>query len=230
MSVSSAWRYSELASSTPARKAPSAIETPASSMSSAVAMTTSSAKAVNTSRRWVRAMARSTGCTTIRPTAITAMVADASFRRPTQGEPLAAALSSESSGTMPMSGIAARSWNSRTPKAARPIGALSTPRSLMVCTAMAVDDSARVKPAMHAAAGGSPTSSAAPLSSRPQPTTCTAPPAKTLLRRPQRRSTSSSRPMTNSMSTTPNSANSKIAWTSRISASPNGPMTQPASR
>ncbi|MCK7496163.1 MAG: hypothetical protein MZW92_38440 [Comamonadaceae bacterium] len=30
MSVSSAWRYSELASSTPARKAPSAIDRPAS--------------------------------------------------------------------------------------------------------------------------------------------------------------------------------------------------------
>jgi hypothetical protein len=36
--------------------------------------------------------------------------------------------------------------------------------------------------------------------------------------------------MTKSMSTTPNSAKWKIASTSRMSPSPNGPITQPASR
>ncbi len=61
MSVSSACLYSELASSTPARKAPSAIEIPARFMSCAMPNTSSSANAVNTSRMFAPAMTRSTG-------------------------------------------------------------------------------------------------------------------------------------------------------------------------
>ena len=51
MSVSSACRYSEPASSTPARNAPSAIDMPTAAMSCAMPTTSSSANAVNTSRR-----------------------------------------------------------------------------------------------------------------------------------------------------------------------------------
>ena len=54
-------RYSELASSTPARNAPSAIEMPASVISCAMPMTSSSANAVNTSRMLAAATMRSTG-------------------------------------------------------------------------------------------------------------------------------------------------------------------------
>ncbi len=61
MSVSSAVRYSELASSIPARNAPSAIEMPASVISCAMPMTSSSANAVNTSRMLAAATMRSTG-------------------------------------------------------------------------------------------------------------------------------------------------------------------------
>ncbi len=61
MSVSSAWRYSELASSTPARKAPRPIETPTGSIICAMPTTSSSAKPVKTSRSPVRAMHRRAG-------------------------------------------------------------------------------------------------------------------------------------------------------------------------
>ena len=49
-SASSSWRNSESASSTPARNAPSDIDRPIASITSAATITTSSAAAVNTSR------------------------------------------------------------------------------------------------------------------------------------------------------------------------------------
>ena len=58
---SSSWRYSESASSRPARKAPKAMDTPTNSISQAVPITTSSAVAVDTSRRPVLATMRNTG-------------------------------------------------------------------------------------------------------------------------------------------------------------------------
>ena len=61
MSVSRAWRYSELASSTPARKAPSAMERPTSDISCDMPSTSSRAKAVNTSRVSAEAISRSAG-------------------------------------------------------------------------------------------------------------------------------------------------------------------------
>ncbi len=60
-SVSSAWRYSEPASRTPARNAPSAMDTPAAAMSCAMPTTSSSVNPVNTSRRPVRATMRKSG-------------------------------------------------------------------------------------------------------------------------------------------------------------------------
>ncbi|MCY1224928.1 hypothetical protein D9M72_371060 [compost metagenome] len=62
-SASSAWRYSESASSTPARKVPSAIDKPTASIINAMPTTSSSANAVNISRMSVRAIKRSAGRT-----------------------------------------------------------------------------------------------------------------------------------------------------------------------
>ena len=56
MSSSSSWRYSESASSTPARKAPSAIDRPTISISAAMPITSSSEKPTKISRRRVSAM------------------------------------------------------------------------------------------------------------------------------------------------------------------------------
>ena len=57
MSASSSWRYSESASSTPARKAPSDIDSPTEVMSSEVPITTSSVAAVKISRMPLTAIA-----------------------------------------------------------------------------------------------------------------------------------------------------------------------------
>jgi hypothetical protein len=61
MSLSSAWRYSELASSTPARNAPRPMDRPTVCISRATPSTSSSAKPVNSSRTCMRAMKRMAG-------------------------------------------------------------------------------------------------------------------------------------------------------------------------
>ena len=67
MSLSSSWRYSLLASTTPARKVPSAGDSPTAVISSAMPITSSSAAAVKISRSRVRAIWRKTGPSTKRP-------------------------------------------------------------------------------------------------------------------------------------------------------------------
>ncbi|MNP69596.1 hypothetical protein D3C76_1657160 [compost metagenome] len=61
MSLSSAWRYSELASRTPARNAPMAIDNPASSSRKPKPNTRKSATALKISRKPERAAKRSSG-------------------------------------------------------------------------------------------------------------------------------------------------------------------------
>ena len=70
-------------------------------------------------------------------------------------------------GTAAMSGIAAMSWKSRIPKAARPVGVASSLRSVIVCTAMAVEESASASPATSAACHGSPSARSARPSAAP---------------------------------------------------------------
>ena len=67
IAASISWRYSDSASSTPPRNAPSAIDRPACSKASAITSTRSSAKAVKISRSRVRAMWRNTGRASRRP-------------------------------------------------------------------------------------------------------------------------------------------------------------------
>ncbi len=64
MSASSSWRNSESASSTPARNAPSAMDSPTALTSAAVPMTSSSAVAVNSSWLWNEATTLNTGRST----------------------------------------------------------------------------------------------------------------------------------------------------------------------
>jgi len=66
-SASRAWRYSDFASTTPARKAPNAIDRPARCINTAMTTTISRATAVNSSRMSVRAMRRNTGPATNKP-------------------------------------------------------------------------------------------------------------------------------------------------------------------
>ena len=129
-----------------------------------------------------------------------------------------------------MRGMAAMSWNSSTANAASPVGDARKPRSRMVCTAIAVDDSARARPATSAACQGSPTARPPSASRPPQTPICNAPPPNTARRMLQSCFGSSSRPMRNSISTTPNSAKCRMAPALRTRRNPQGPITQPAIR
>ena len=214
MSVSRACRYSEPASKTPARNAPSAMEMPGQLHDAArCPMTSSSANAGehlaevrlrddpqerlrrvppddDHAQRWRR-----------RPSP------DRAHRKPPPPDPSCA-----SRGTIATSGMAAMSWKSRIPNAVLPIGrgeqaalASSSARRWPSTTAP------RARPGDERApprAGLPP----APPPARTAPHTpiCTAPPPKTLFRMAQRRPGSSSSPMRKSMRTTPNSAKCRI--------------------
>ncbi len=209
MSVSSACRYSELASSTPARKAPSAIESPASAISSAMPNTSSSANAVKISRTPDTAIRRITGRVRKRPITTTITIAARPFSASCQpGSP--PGWSVPSRGTRAISGIAAMSWNSSTANALRPTGAPSRLRSLIVWTAIAVDDIASASPATSAPCQVTPAIHSATPSAAPQATICRAPPPNTGPRSSIRRLKSSSRPIRNNINTTPNSAKCRI--------------------
>ena len=113
--ASISWRYSDSASSTPPRNAPSAIDSPACSKASAITSTRSRAKAVKISRRRVRAMWRNTGRATRRPPPSVSTITAAGERELLPGEcvePLAV----PSSGSSASIGITAMSWNSSTAK------------------------------------------------------------------------------------------------------------------
>ena len=145
MSVSSSRRYSLSARSTPARKAPSAIDRPTSCISAAMATTSSSAVAVKISGVLLRAIQRNSGRSSNRPPstmpAITPTILAASRARcalliDACASPMAR------SGSSARIGIAATSWNSRIEKPACPLDVRSRLRSPKTCSAMAVDESA----------------------------------------------------------------------------------------
>jgi hypothetical protein len=129
MSVSSSRRYSLSASSTPARKAPSAIDRPSHCISIAMPTTSSSAAAVKTSDVLLRAIQRSAGRSNRRPPRMTPptipMTLIASQDRLTLGragfEPETPSTRPPSSGSSARIGIAATSWNKRIEKPACPL-------------------------------------------------------------------------------------------------------------
>ena len=162
------------------------------------------------------------------PTTTTAMAAS----------PLAAAAhplpmpspSGEKSGSRAISGITARSWNSRIANARRPAGVDSSPRSPSHARTMAVDDIASPKPATAAAGHGRPSPCATSVTTVPVSTTCAPPSPNTGCRSAHSRDGSSSSPTRNSSSTTPNSAKCSVVSAFAISASPHGPISAPAAR
>jgi hypothetical protein len=103
-------------------------------------------------------------------------------------------------------------------------------RSVITFIAIAVEESESESAAISAARQGRPTARAPPNRSAAQAATCSAPPPNTLARMAQSRAGSSSRPITNSISTTPNSATCMIACTSRTKPRREGPIKQPATR
>jgi len=237
MSVSSSRRYSLSASSTPARKAPSAIDRPTDSISMAMPTTRNSEAAVKISGVLLRAIQRSSGRSASRPPSTmaptTPMVRSASSSTSCAVCGCTASLAraaTPSSGSSARMGMAATSWNSRMENAFCPLSVRMRLRSLITCSAIAVDDSASPRAPTSPTRQGRPKAQAAAHSSAAQPSTCAEPRPKMGRRMLHRRAGCSSSPTRNSISTTPNSAKCRMSCTLLTSERPQGPMAMPAAR
>ena len=236
MSVSSSRRYSLSASSTPARKAPSAIDRPTACISAAIATTSSSDAAVKISGVSLRAIQRSSraqqqpaaehdagdhaddlrGARASRP--------PPSAVRRRRRRPAAAAARGSGSPRCPGTAGSQKHGLARWSSAA---GCARPAR----CSAIAVDDSARPSAATSATRQSTPPAAAGQRTAAPR--------SRAAARCPSRRSAgagstgargSSSRPTRNSISTTPNSAKCRMSSTLVTSPRPHGPITMPAAR
>ena len=236
MSDSSSWRYSLSASTTPARKVPSAGDSPTVSISQAIATTSNSATAVKTSRSRVSASRRNTGRMTKRPARMmraTAPKMNSACSQP--GRPTSCAVSlvtppSASKGKTARMGMTERSWNSSTENEACPPEVLSSPFSPRLCSTIAVDDIANTMPAATASLQSTRSTRPTSVTAAVVPSTCKPPSPKMGLRSSHKSEGFSSRPTRKSIITTPNSAKC-ITWApSPTRPSTLGPMATPASR
>jgi hypothetical protein len=138
------------------------------------------------------------------------------------------------SGIKASNGIAAMSWNSDTLSTDWPTVVCRMLRSLSVARPIAVDDIANAEPATTASghAAAAKPRQAQPISaiSAKLPSSCAPPQPKIGRRMDHSRLGSSSSPIRNSISTTPNSARSTIWDGSVTSRRPHGPMAKPAAR
>jgi hypothetical protein len=241
MSVSSSRRNSLSASTTPARKAPSAGDRPTICISRATPTTISREVAVKISRSRDWAMKRNTGRTTKRPPPTTAPTAASTARVCSQAGRseirLVAWVSATSftgpvasSGSRANRGMIDRSCSSRTPNAARPTGPCRRPFSSRVCRTMAVELMASTSPAARAVGQGRPNSMLAPAMARAVAVTCAPPRPKMVLRIDHSRAGRTSRPIRNSRMTTPNSANFITSSGSPVRFRAKGPIRAPAIR
>ena len=230
MSVSSSRRYSLSASSTPARNAPSAIDSPTACISAAVATTSSSDAAVKISGVSLRAIQRNAGRSSKRPPSTIAAMTPIAFAAPSQPPPSLACGPKASNGTSARIGIAATSCSSATLKMLCPELVPSRLRSASTPRPIAVDDIARPKAPTTASRQSAPAATPTAAISAAEPSSCTLPQPKIGLRSDHRRRGSSSSPTRKSISTTPNSANRSISFGSVTSCNPHGPMRMPAPR
>mmetsp|Transcript_2577 Transcript_2577/g.7681 ORF Transcript_2577/g.7681 Transcript_2577/m.7681 type:complete len:294 (-) Transcript_2577:1468-2349(-) len=237
MSDSTCFTYSVSANNSPARKAPSARESPAAWVSTEVPSTTSSVVAANTSLFLRALMRRYSGRTTSRPPAVMPPMHSTAFTAATPrallmvAKPTAAPSWGASRGMSISSTTTARSWNSSTLKAARPCRDPVSARSASTCMATAVEDRARPPPKMMAPG---PCTAASPDTvaaiSAVVTMTWRPPRPNTNLCMERRRSRDSSSPMLNSRNTTPSSARCLTPSTSLTMPRAWGPMRAPPAR
>ncbi|MCY1513333.1 hypothetical protein D9M68_478250 [compost metagenome] len=209
MSASSWWRKVDSESSTPARKAPMAIDRPPTCISSAAPSTTSSAAAVITSRALELASTRNSGLSSQMPAATSAASAPTAMPMPIQREgamACCAASTGAMKATMASSGTISRSSKSSTATIFWPRGAAMSPRSPSSCITMAVEVS--TKPIAHTneTASGKPKAMPTPVSRMPHTTTCRLPRPKMSRRMLHRCDGRISSPITKRNITTPSSA------------------------
>ena len=229
-SVSSSRRYSLSASSTPARKAPSAIDKPTLCIRAAVATTSSSEAAVKISGVSLRAIQRRAGRNSNRPPSTMAAIMPTALPAPTQPPPACAAPCAASRGTMARMGMAAMSCSSATLSTLWPAVVDIRLRSFSTPRPMAVELSPRPSAATRASRQSTPAATPTAVISTAEPSNCKLPQPKMGRRSAQSRRGSSSRPTRKSISTTPNSAKCSMACASVTSFRPQGPMAMPAAR
>ena len=155
--TSIARRYSVSASSKPAMKAPSPMESPAAAAINPVPSATSRVAAMKLSEESVEATRRKSGRMARRPitmmAATAAIACSSAWVRPTSSEPPFCAPSTL---TRKSRGITARSWQSRMAKLARPAEEVMRRWAESSSTTIAVEDKASAVPINSAAAGGWP--------------------------------------------------------------------------
>jgi hypothetical protein len=231
ISASSWWRNEDSESSTPARNAPIAIDSPPSCMANAEPSTTSSAAAVITSRARAPASRLNMGLSSQRPTAISATIAPSptatDVRRAaivTSAPPGARNATSASSGTI------ARSSSRSTETMRWPFGVDISPRSSSTCITIAVEVRTKPAAATNEMPSGKPSARPTHDSNALHAPTCNRPSPKISRRRLHRREGSISSPIMNRNMTTPSSATCRMACGSANNPRPNGPITSPAAR
>ena len=210
MSVSSSRRYSLSASSTPAKNAPSAMDSPTNCINAAMPTTSSSDAAVKISGVSLLAIQPSSGRSSKRPPKMmpptTAMILRASSPRFDWANASFEPAITAKSGSRAKIGMAATSCSNRIENPACPLDVGIRLRSPMACSAIAVLDSASPRPATSAICQPTPKAIAAPVMAALHASICALPQPKMGRRKSHRRFGSSSSPTKNSISTTPNSA------------------------
>ncbi len=234
MSASSWWRNVDSDSSTPAMKAPIAIDRPPHCMNSAAPSTTSSAAAVMTSRPPSAATMRNNGLMAQRPAASRPPSAPSAISTDSQAGrdecDAGCRCASARNATSASNGMIERSSSSRIDTARWPAGDAVTPRSSSIFMITAVDDSTKPIAPITATAGGQPKARPTPDSSAPQTSTCASPSPKISLRNAHSLVGRISSPIRNRNSTTPSSATCRMACGSSKNPSPKGPISRPAQR
>ncbi len=212
--------------------------------STAIPITSSSPAAVKVSRSRARAMSRKAAGTTVRPMATVAATApsvtsarchpgrcSAHADAPCAPSADGATGSVAGSGNRARIGITARSWKSSTAKPFSPASVRIHPFSCIVCSTMAVEESASTSPAASPTRQLRPNSIATAAAPSAVSATCSPPSPRSAPRRRQSSAGSSSSPITKGIITTPNSAACMTSCPSLpTKPSTDGPITTPAIR
>ena len=208
MVTSTSCRYSVSASSSPAMKAPSAMERPVRAATRPAPMTISSEAAMNSSSLLALATERIIGRNSSRPNTTSATMPNAACAKVSSifGEKISPPPWLPIIVRVIRIGATARSWNSSTEKVARPATLCWRLLSASRGMTMAVEDRARATPMARAACSGWPNHTATPAMAAEQTPTCSAPMPNTKRRMSRSRSQLSSSPIMNRRKTTPNSA------------------------
>ena len=205
MSSSTWWRYCVSEISTPATNAPSASESPASSVRYADASVMNSTLMMKSSCERRFATRSNHDGISFWPSQSTAPRIAAAFSAASPRAPASSPSARASAGTRTSSGTTARSCASSTPMTSRPCGVSVCIRSASMRTTIAVDDIASAAPSASAPCQRLPAAASSAAKSAVVSTTCSPPSPSTRRRICTSFGRLNSSPMVNIRNTTPNS-------------------------